>query len=71
MQPRPEGIWGMPPEILYTLPGYNPDGTRANRSRHRRPYSRDTGEYNFAGKYDDGEPQPFRNLGRSRCSSCC
>jgi hypothetical protein len=29
------------------------------------------GEYNFAGKYDDGEPQRFRNLGRSRCSSCC
>jgi hypothetical protein len=29
------------------------------------------GEYKFADKYDDGEPQRFRNLGRSRCSSCC
>jgi peptide/nickel transport system substrate-binding protein len=25
MQPLPEGIWGMPPEILRTLPGYDPD----------------------------------------------
>jgi peptide/nickel transport system substrate-binding protein len=25
MQPLPEGLWGMPPEILKTLPGYNPD----------------------------------------------
>jgi len=25
MQPPPEGLWGMPPEILKTLPGYNPD----------------------------------------------
>ena len=25
MQPPPEGIWGMPPDILQTLPGYNPD----------------------------------------------
>jgi peptide/nickel transport system substrate-binding protein len=25
MQPLPEGIWGMPPEILHALPGYDPD----------------------------------------------
>ena len=25
MQPLPEGIWGMPPEILRALPGYLPD----------------------------------------------
>ena len=25
MQPPPEGVWGMPPEILQTLPGYNSD----------------------------------------------
>jgi hypothetical protein len=25
MQPPPEGVWGMPPEILQTLPAYNPD----------------------------------------------
>jgi peptide/nickel transport system substrate-binding protein len=28
MQPPPEGVWGMPPEILYTLPGYDPDVSR-------------------------------------------
>ena len=25
MQPLPEGLWGMPPEILRALPGYGPD----------------------------------------------
>jgi peptide/nickel transport system substrate-binding protein len=25
LQPPPEGIWGMPPEVLRTLPGYGPD----------------------------------------------
>ena len=25
MQPSPEGLWGMPPEVLATLPGYDPD----------------------------------------------
>src|SRR5438045_9633547 len=25
MLPPPEGIWGMPPEMLRTLPGYAPD----------------------------------------------
>jgi peptide/nickel transport system substrate-binding protein len=25
MQPLPEGLWGMPPEIMRTLPGYDPD----------------------------------------------
>ena len=25
MQPPPEGVWGMPPEMLKTLPGYGPD----------------------------------------------
>src|SRR6266446_150344 len=25
MQPPPEGIWGMPPEMLLTLPGYDPN----------------------------------------------
>ena len=25
MQPPPEGVWGMPREVLYTLPGYAPD----------------------------------------------
>ena len=25
MQPPPSGLWGMPPEMLQTLPGYDPD----------------------------------------------
>jgi peptide/nickel transport system substrate-binding protein len=25
MQPPPDGLWGMPPEVLQTLPGYHPD----------------------------------------------
>jgi peptide/nickel transport system substrate-binding protein len=25
MQPPPDGVWGMPPEMLVTLPGYDPD----------------------------------------------
>src|SRR5207302_2634219 len=25
MQPPPEGVWGMPPDVLHTLPGYEPD----------------------------------------------
>jgi peptide/nickel transport system substrate-binding protein len=34
MQPPPEGVWGMPPEILRTLPGYNPDVSK-NRAEAR------------------------------------
>jgi peptide/nickel transport system substrate-binding protein len=25
MQPPPNGVWGMPPDVLMTLPGYDPD----------------------------------------------
>src|ERR1700751_5683441 len=35
MQPPPEGLWGMPPEILKTLPGYDPD-VHKNRTDARR-----------------------------------
>src|SRR5438876_224108 len=34
MLPPPEGVWGMPPEILQTLPGYGPDVAR-NRAEAR------------------------------------
>src|SRR5499427_8548537 len=35
MQPPPEGLWGMPPDMLKTLPGYDPD-VQKNRSQARR-----------------------------------
>jgi peptide/nickel transport system substrate-binding protein len=35
MLPPPEGIWGMPPEMLQTLPGYDPD-VQKNRAAARK-----------------------------------
>jgi peptide/nickel transport system substrate-binding protein len=35
MQPPPEGVWGMPPEVLQTLPGYDPDVAK-NRATARK-----------------------------------
>jgi peptide/nickel transport system substrate-binding protein len=35
MQPPPEGIWGMPPDVLQTLPGYRPD-VQKNRAEARQ-----------------------------------
>jgi peptide/nickel transport system substrate-binding protein len=35
MLPAPEGIWSMPPELLRTLPGYDPD-IRKNRTQARQ-----------------------------------
>ena len=35
MLPPPEGLWGMPPEMLATLPGYDPDITK-NRAEARK-----------------------------------
>jgi peptide/nickel transport system substrate-binding protein len=35
MQPPPEGLWGMPPEMLKTLPGYDPDVAK-NRTEARQ-----------------------------------
>jgi peptide/nickel transport system substrate-binding protein len=35
MLPPPEGIWGMPPDVLDTLPGYDPD-VQKNRTEARR-----------------------------------
>ena len=35
MQPPPEGLWGMPPEMLQTLPGYDPD-VEKNRAAARQ-----------------------------------
>src|SRR5712675_1373600 len=34
MLPQPEGVWRMPPELLRTLPGYDPDVTK-NRAEAR------------------------------------
>jgi len=34
MLPAPEGVWGMPKEILLTIPGYNPDVAK-NRAEAR------------------------------------
>src|SRR5205814_9004738 len=34
MLPPAEGVWGMPPEVLHTLPGYGPDVTK-NRAEAR------------------------------------
>jgi peptide/nickel transport system substrate-binding protein len=35
MQPPPEGVWGLPPEILSSLPGYGPD-IEKNRAEARQ-----------------------------------
>ena len=35
MLPPPEGVWGMPPELLQTLPGYDPDVAK-NRAEARK-----------------------------------
>jgi peptide/nickel transport system substrate-binding protein len=35
MQTPPSGLWGLPPEILQTLPGYGPD-IEANRAQARK-----------------------------------
>src|SRR5258708_24837996 len=41
MQPPPEGVWGMPPELLHSLPGYGPDrkSTRLNSSHQIISYA--------------------------------
>jgi peptide/nickel transport system substrate-binding protein len=35
MQPPPSGVWGMPPELLQTMPGYGPD-VEKNRAEGRK-----------------------------------
>src|SRR5215831_15970680 len=41
MQPPPEGLWGMPPDVLKTLPGYDPD--IQNNRAEARPLMRTLG----------------------------
>jgi peptide/nickel transport system substrate-binding protein len=33
--PPPDGVWGMPPEVLHSLPGYGPD-VASNRTTEAR-----------------------------------
>ena len=35
MLPPPEGVWGMPPDVLHTMPGYGPD-VAANRAEAKK-----------------------------------
>jgi peptide/nickel transport system substrate-binding protein len=35
LMPPPEGVWGMPPEVLATLPGYGPDVERNRTEAHK------------------------------------
>jgi peptide/nickel transport system substrate-binding protein len=35
LQPPPEGLWGMPPELLKQVPGYDPDVAK-NRAQARQ-----------------------------------
>jgi len=40
MQPPPQGVWGMPAEMLRALPGYNPDVAK-NRAEARKLMEKD------------------------------
>ena len=35
MQPAPSGLWGMPPEMLRTLPGYDPDVAKSRAAARK------------------------------------
>jgi len=36
MQPPPSGLWGMPPDMLKTLPGYDPDVGKSGAEPRRQ-----------------------------------
>jgi len=62
MQPPPEGIWGMPPDMLRTLPGYDPD-IQKNRAEARRIMERlgYTPGKRLAIKVSTRNVQPYRD----------
>jgi len=62
LQPPPEGLWGMPPELLKELPGYDPD-VEKNRAQARRIMQKlDYGsDKHLPIKISTRELPPFRN----------
>jgi peptide/nickel transport system substrate-binding protein len=69
MQPPPEGLWGMPPDILKTLPGYDPD-VRKNRTDappdhgEARLWARETAQGQGVGTRPPVLPRPCRDYDR-------
>jgi peptide/nickel transport system substrate-binding protein len=63
MLPPPAGVWGMPPEMLKTIPGYGPD-IQANRAEARKLMEKSGyGPETASGQDFDAK---YRGLSRSR-----
>ena len=62
MQPPPEGIWGMPSDMLRTLPGYDPDVPKNRAEAHRIMEKLDYGPgKRLAIKVSTRNIQPYRD----------